>query len=105
MAAAVVVDHEPCGRVGAPDVLQVRAREHPQRPQHPRVDPLLRLTRVGGGVRAKVQARVEPGLGLGGSWEGCAWYLVLGGLDVEEERGARRVVGLVRFDTEAQHDL
>ena len=105
MAAAVVVDHEPCGRVGAPDVLQVRAREHPQGPQHPRVDPLLRLTRVGGGVRAKVQARVEPGLGLGGSWEGCAWYLVLGGLDVEEERGARRVVGLVRFDTEAQHDL
>ena len=24
---------------------------------------------------------------------------------MEEERGARRVVGLVRFDTEAQHDL
>ena len=68
MSAAIVVDHEPRGRVGTPDVLQVRASEHPPRPQHPRVDPLLRLTRVGGEVRAKVQTRVGAGLGPGWGW-------------------------------------
>ena len=55
-----------------------------------------------GGEAGEGRERAREGAREGGRE---AAHLVLGGEDVEEDRGARRVVGLVCFATEAQHDL